>query len=340
MAATARDTGTMDPGAMDPNGHQRDHSVAAALGRHADTPGAIPWRGWKQVLGRTFSQMISDRISLSAAGCAFYATLALFPAITMLIFIYGLVFDPVTIEPQLDTLRQLLPSSAFELIDNRLHQLVAKGHGTLTLGLVISVAVTLWSAATGTKGVLSALNVAYGETERRSFLRFQLVSFGLTLAAIGGAALAIAILVFLPAVFHFIGLSDKSKGLIRGASLLMLVLFVLAALSMLYRFGPSRQQPRWSWVTPGSVVATLLWVVASGLLSYYISNIASYDATYGPLGAVAGVMMWFYVTVFVVLFGAELNAELELQTARDSTDGPPRPLGQRGAYVADNVAPD
>lgn len=335
MGATARDTA---PGG--PDGLHPEHGGGAALGRHAETPAGIPWRGWKQVLRRTFAQMISDRISLSAAGCAFYATLALFPAITMLIFIYGLMFDPVTIEPQLDVLRQLLPSSAYQLIDARLHELVAKEHGTLTIGLMISIAVTLWSAATGTKGVLSALNVAYGETEQRSFLRFQLVSFGMTLGAIGGAALAIAILVFLPAVFHFIGLSDQSKGLIRAASLLMLVLFVLAALSMLYRFGPSRQQPRWAWVTPGSIVATLLWVVASGLLSYYISNVASYDATYGPLGAVAGVMMWFYVTVLVVLLGAELNAELELQTARDSTEGPPRPLGQRGAYVADNVAPE
>jgi membrane protein len=310
----------------------------AALGRDAGTPHAIPWRGWKQALRRAGEQMISDRISLSAAGCAFYATLALFPAITMLIFLYGLVFDPQTVEPQLQVLQQLLPSSAYELIDTRIHQLVAKPPGSLTIGLLISVSFTLWSAATGTKSILSALNLAYNEIERRSFIRFQAVSLGMTLAAMLMAVLAIAILVFLPAVFQFVGFSAQSKGLIRIASLLMMMLFVLVSLSMLYRFGPCRRQARWAWVTPGSLLATVLWVVASALLSFYISDVASYDTTYGPLGAVAGVMMWFYVTVVVVLAGAELNAELEMQTARDSTQGGPRPLGARGAYVADHVA--
>jgi membrane protein len=322
----------------------RDHKPAdlspaeTALGRGAANPQAIPWRGWKQALRRAGAQMISDRISLSAAGCAFYATLALFPAITMLIFLYGLLFDPQTVEPQLQVLQQLLPDSAYQLIDARIHQLVAKPQGSLTLGLVISVLFTLWSAATGTKSILSALNMAYNETERRSFLRFQFVSLTMTMAAMLGAVLAIAILVFLPAVFGFIGLSAQSKGLIRVASLALLMLFVLISLSMLYRFGPCRRQARWAWVTPGSLLATLLWVVASALLSFYISDVASYDTTYGPLGAVAGVMMWFYVTVVVVLAGAELNAELEMQTLRDSTEGGPRPMGKRGAFVADHVA--
>lgn len=311
---------------------------AAALGRLADHPGAIPWRGWRAVIRRTVREMLTDRVALVAAGCAFYGTLALFPVLTMLISIYGLVFNPVSVEPQLETLRDLVPASAYTLIADRIHQLVTQPASSLHYSLLVSILVALWSSATGTKSVLGALNVAYEEHETRSVLRFQLTAFVITVGAIASAAIGLALLVGLPATLAFVGVSWHSKLLIRIASLLLLLLFVLVGLSVLYRYGPARQTPRWQWVTPGSVLATLLWVVASTLFSYYVSRIASYDLTYGPLGAVAGVMMWFYVTVYVVLLGAELNAELELQTARDSTDGPPRPLGARGAYVADHVA--
>jgi len=312
--------------------------AAAELGRLAESPGQIPWRGWRSVLRRTFREMISDRISLVAAGCAFYATLALFPAISMLVSVYGLAFDPVTVEPQLQTLRQLLPPEAFTLIADRVHTLVTRPTQTLGLGLVISALITLWSAATGTKSILGALNLAYEETEQRSILRFQLVAFLITLGAILGAVVGLALLVALPAALAFIGLSAYAKNLIRIASLGVLLLFVLAALSLLYRFGPSRRPAKWHWVTPGSLLATVLWLAGSALFSWYVGSVASYDATYGPLGAVIGVMMWFWVSVFVVLLGAELNAELELQTVRDSTEGAPKPMGHRGAFVADHVA--
>jgi membrane protein len=312
----------------------------ASLGRHAEMPGQIPWIGWKHVLRRTFKEMISDRISLVAAGCAFYATLALFPAISMVVFIYGMVFDPQTVEPQLAVLAQVLPPSGYDLIEQRVHTLVTQQHGTLTLGLVISTAVTLWSSATGTKSILSALNMAYEERERRSFLQFQLTAIGMTLFGFFGAALAISLLILLPMVIGFVGLSDYARVLLRIGSTVLMLGFVLAALSLLYRFGPCRRNARWTWITPGALLATVLWAAASALLSFYIGHLANYDATYGPLGAVVGVMTWFYVTVYVVLLGAELNSELELQTARDTTHGGPRPMGQRGAYVADNVADD
>lgn len=311
---------------------------AVALGRHAEAPTQIPWPGWKRVLRRTVSEIISDRISLIAAGCAFYATLALFPAISMLISVYGLVFDPATVEPQLQVLHNLLPPSAFTLISDRVHTLVSKPPTTLTLSLLISTLITLWSSATGTKSILAALNLAYEETEQRSFMRFQLTAFGMTLGAILGAVLGLAVLVFLPAVFAFVGISENAKLLVRLGGIAVLLLFVMGALSVLYRFGPSRRPARWHWITPGSLVATVLWLLVSLLFSFYVGHLASYDATYGPLGAVVGVMMWFYLTAYAVLVGAELNAELELQTARDSTEGGPRPLGQRGAYVADHVA--
>jgi membrane protein len=312
--------------------------AAVALGRQARRPYEIPWKGWKRVLSRTGSEIITDRVSLVAAGCAFYATLALFPTISMVVSIYGLAFDPTTVEPQLAQLRDLLPPSAFTLISDRLHVLVSKPPGTLTFSLLISIAIALWSSATGTKSILGALNLAYEEREKRGFLRFQLTALGMTLGGMIAAATGIALLVLLPAAEAFLGISAGAQFLAKMASFAMLVVFVLLALSMLYRFGPSRKSPSWHWVTPGALLATVLWLAASALFSYYVGHLASYDATYGPLGAVVGVMMWFYVTAFVVLVGAELNAELELQTVRDSTGEPETAIGRRGAYVADHVA--
>ena len=311
---------------------------AISLGRLADSPVDIPWPGWKSVLRRTAREIISDRISLVAAGCAFYGTLALFPAISMLLSIYGLVFDLVTVEPHLVVLQDLLPPSAYHLIEERVHELVSRPPSTLTLSLLVSTGITLWSAATGTKSILSALNLAYEEQERRSLVRFQVTAFAMTLIALLGAALGLALVVGLPGVLAFVGVTQGVATLVRVGSLGLLMAFVVASLSLLYRFGPSREAARWQWVTPGSLVATVLWLVVSVLFSFYVGHLSSYDAMYGSLGAVVGVMMWFYFTVYVVLLGAELNAELELQTARDSTGGPPRPIGRRGAYVADHVA--
>ena len=314
---------------------------AAELGRLAEAPAEIPWPGWKAVLRRVGTEMISDRASLVAAGCAFYAVLALFPVITMLISIYGLVFDPVTVEPQLEALRGLLPPAAYDLIAERVHQLVTQPRQSLGLSLLISTGVALWSSASGVKSLLAALNLAYEEAETRSFLRYQFTAFAMTLAAILASAVGVAVLVGLPAVLAFLGLTAHQRLLIRLASFGVLVVSVALALALLYRYGPARRRrPRWRWVTPGSLVATVLWVLASALFSYYVANYASYNAMYGSLGTVVGLMLWFWVSAYVVQLGAELNAELELQTARDSTRGPPRPMGRRGAYVADHVAED
>ncbi len=303
-------------------------------------PGHIPWRGWRQVLRRTLRELSSDRVSLSASGCAFWATLSLFPAISMVVSLYGLVFDPQTVEPQLENIRHLLPGPAYDLIAERVRTLVSHGTATLGASLVISTAFALWSASTGTKSLLSALNVAYEEHESRSFLRFQAIGLLMTLGGILGGILGLASLVLLPAVISFVGISAHVKGVLRSGSFVVLMLFVMTSLSLLYRFGPSRRVAQWRWVTPGSLVAATLWLVASLLFSFYVQHLATYDATYGPLGAVAGIMMWFWMTAYVVLLGAELNAELELQTAEDTTEGGPRPIGERGAFVADHVAED
>lgn len=275
----------------------------------------VTWHHCTQVLLCTWVGISSDRASLFAAGCAFYATLALFPAISMLISVYGLVFDPATVEPQLEVLRDLLPPAAFSLIAGRVHMLVSQGSGALGISLLIATALALWSASAGTKSMLSALNLAYETEERRGFFRFQAIGLLMTLGGIVGAAAALGLLVLLPAVIGILGLDAHASILLQLGSFCVLVVFVGLGLSLLYRFGPSREGVRWRWITAGSVLATVLWLVASALLSFYVGHLASYDIIYGPIAAVVGVMMWFWVSAYAVLLGAELNAALEPRVA-------------------------
>lgn len=318
----------------------RSTSTHDPLGRRAETPARIPLRGWGAVLRRVLREAASDRISLVAAGCAFYAMLSLFPAMSLLISLYGLVFDPVTVEPQLQVLRRLLPAAAYELIATRLHDLVTTARPQLGLGMLVSFLIAFWSASAGIKAMLGALNLAYEEIEERGFLRFQLVALALTLFATLAAIMGIGALVGLPTLLPLFGLSAEQRWAIQLASFAVLLVLVLLGIAVMYRFGPSRQPARIAWLTPGSILATVLWAAASLLFSLYVSGFAAYDRTYGPLGAAVALLMWFYVGVFAVLLGAELNAELELQTARDTTDGPQQPMGDRGAFVADNIALD
>jgi membrane protein len=277
-------------------------------------------RSWHALLGSTLRASTSDRVSLAAAGCAFYATLALFPAISMLISVVGMVLDPVTAEQQLAVLSGLLPSPAFGLIDDRVHQLIAQGSSSLSVKLLISFLLTFWSSATGSKSVLSAVNVAYDVTEQRPFLRFQAIGLAMTLVAVLCAILAIGVLLLLPPAIDFLGLERHGGGLIHAAGLTMLIGFFFVAIALLYRFGPSRPTPPRPRIKPGAALATVLWLIASELLSFYVSRIGTFGATYGSLGAAVGVMLWFYVSAYAVLLGAELNArleELEVDAAAD-----------------------
>jgi membrane protein len=279
--------------------------------------GVATARWWCEVPRGMLLASVSDRVSLTAAGCAFCATLALVPAISILISIYGLAFNPSNVEPQLQALRELLPPPAFELIAERVHHLVAQPSARLSLGLGISTLITLWSAAIGTKSVIAALNLAYGATERRGVIRFQLVGFGLTLSAILVAVLGIALLVFLPAWLRVLGVLRYHTriALLHVAGLVMLVGFAALAIALLYPFGPSRRAPPARRIAPGTLLATALWLTASGLLDVYVDHIGTFGATYGPIGAVVGVMLWFFVSVYAVLLGAELNAQLEARAA-------------------------
>jgi membrane protein len=274
-----------------------------------DHPGLL--RRCRAVLFGAIKDSITDRMSLAAAGCAFYATLALFPAISMLISVYGLALNPLAVESQLQVLQVLVPGPAFTLITDRVKELLHQPSGSLSAGLAISLALTFWSSSTGTKSILSALNVAHDLREQRGYFRFQLVGLAMTMAAVLVAALGIALLVFIPAVISFVGLSRYSGGLLHTAAMLLLVGLFGASLAVLYRLGPSRRPPPHQPILPGVVLATALWLAASLLLSWYVGHIASFGATYGPLGAVVGVMLWFYVSAYAALLGAELNARLE-----------------------------
>ncbi|MGH1589619.1 YihY/virulence factor BrkB family protein [Methylobacterium phyllosphaerae] len=306
-------------------------------GRKANTPSEISAKGWKDIALRLYREFNHDRILLVAAGVTFYAILALFPAIAALVSIYGAVADPSTINQHLNDLRGVLPDGALDIIGGQVKHLTAKGSGTLGLTAVISILISLWSANGGVKAVFDALNIAYEEEEKRSFVMLNLQSLAFTAGALLFVVLALTGIVVVPAVLQVLGLDEKAWyiALLRFPALLLLV---IASLAVLYRYGPSRRKPKWRWVTWGSGVAGVLWLIVSGLFSWYVAHFGSYNETYGSLGAAIGFMTWIWLSTTVVLLGAELNAEMEHQTAQDTTVGGQKPLGARQAHMADTVA--
>jgi membrane protein len=248
------------------------------------------------------------------------------------------VADPATVAGQLEAVRDVLPPSTYELIATRAHELAAAGRTKLTWGLALSLLVALWSAMNGTKSIVAALNVAYEEREKRSLLRLNLVALLFTLGGMLGAALALAVIVVVPAALPFTWLGPLAAAAVRACSFALLLVFTVLGLAVLYRFAPSREEAKWRWITPGSLLAAGLWLLASLAFSFYVTNFGTYDAYYGALGGVVVALLWFWISAYAVILGAELNAELELQTRRDTTTGPERPPGKRGAFVADHVA--
>jgi membrane protein len=264
-----------------------------------------------RVLRATALAMISDYMSLNAAGCAFYATLSLFPAVTMLISVYGMVFDPVTVEPQLAYLKQIMPAAAYQLLSDRVQQLVSNHSGTLSISLIVSFMIAFWSAASGTKSLIWALNFAYRRKETRGVLHFQALAFVMTFGAVLAAVLGIGVLVGLPTAFSALGLSAYTAQLAHLSGIAGLFVFVLTMLMLFYRIGPAPHPDGIGPVLPGALTASILWLLVSVLFSFYVSHVASYNAAYGALGAAVGVMMWFWVSAYAILFGAELNAQID-----------------------------
>ena len=309
----------------------------AGRGREAEWPSEIPAKGWKDILWRVWSEITEDRVTLIAAGAAFYLLLALFPAMAAFVSLYGFVADPSNIAEQVSFLGGVLPSGGMELIQDQLESLVTQDSSALSLSFVFAFLISFWSANNGVKTLFEALNVAYEENEKRSFLWLNLVAFTFTLGAMVMGILMIAVVGVIPAFLSIVNLGQFSEQLIAvGRWALMLVLIVFGV-SLLYRYGPSRETAKWRWISWGSGLATVVWIVASIAFSYYLQNFANYNATYGSLGAVIGFMLWAWISVVILIVGAESNAEMEHQTARDSTTGDPKPMGERGATVADTL---
>jgi membrane protein len=320
------------PGGKDQFGSTHDERQA---GQDALSPADIPFRGWWHVLKRVAAGFLEDRVMAEAAGVTFYALLAIFPAIAVLISVYGLFADPGQIGQQLDSLSGIIPGGGLDIIRGQVTALTSSGHHALSVGLLIGLATSLWSANAGVKSFFDALNVVYHEHEKRSFLWLTLVSFCFTLGVLAFLVMALLGVVVVPIVLSFVGLGAETDLLIEVARWPVMLVLVAVALSLLYRYGPSRRRARWQWVSWGSGFAAFAWIAVSLAFSYYVANFGSYNKTYGSLGAVVGFMTWIWISAMVVLLGAELNAELEQQTNRDSTVGPEKPPGTRGAFKAD-----
>ncbi len=323
---------------LDPGKAGADRAADGAnRGRAADSPSEIPRRGLLDVFWRVFAAVTEDRVTLIAAGVTYYLLLALFPAITVLVSLYGFFSDPAAIADRIGFLSTIMPADGLDIFVGQLRAVTAERGATLSVGLLGGVALALWSANNGIKALFEAMNVAYREEEKRSLVRLNLVSLVFTLAAFVIAIVIIIAMGVVPAVMNFFWLDRWAELIIRFARWPVLLLFVGAGIMALYRFGPSREPAKVRWLTWGAAFATLFWFIASLGVSFYLSNIADYNATYGTLGALIGFMVWTWISAIIVVVGAEINAELEHQTARDSTTGKPRPMGERGAYMADTL---
>jgi membrane protein len=306
-------------------------------GRRAVSPTEIPWKGWKDIFWRTVNQTSEDRLLAISAGVVFYGLLALFPAVTALVSCYGLFAKPESINDHLSFLAGVMPAEAYSIVQDQIARVVAKGQAGLSLGFATGLLFALWSANAGMKALMDALNIVNEEKEKRSFVRLNLVSLAFTVAAIVAMLGAVGAVVVTPLLLSPVGLAGMTEEIVRFARWPALTAAMLLGLSVLYRYGPSRRAAKWQWISVGAAFATLTWFAGSAALSYYFAHFANYDATYGSLGAAIGTMMWMWMSAIVVLFGAELNSEIEHQTAQDTTVGSEKPLGARGATMADTV---
>jgi membrane protein len=308
-------------------------------GRDAEHPGKIPAKGWLDVLWRSWGEVSEANLFLVAGGVTYAILLALFPGLAALVALYGLVLDPSQVEKQVSALSGVLPAQTQQLLSDELHKLASASSGTLGVSAVVGLLVALWSASRGMSGTITALDIAYEEKETRGFLKLNLLAIGLTVALTLGGLVVIALVAVLPAAVQLIGVGSVTKWLALMLEWPLLVLVVMLGLAVLYRYAPNRAKPQWRWVSPGAIAATALWITASIGFTVYVANFNSYDRTYGSLGGVVILLTWLYLSALTVLIGAVINAQSEKQTREDSTDAPPKPMGQRGARAADTLGP-
>lgn len=308
-------------------------------GRAAEKPQAIPAPGWKDILKRTKDEAKQDNVALLAAGVAFFALLSLVPALVALISVYGLVADPADIDRQVSDALAAAPAEARELVQKQLKSITDSSEGGLGTTAVIGILLALWSASSGMKHLISAINAAYDEDETRGFLKLRGTALLFTVGAIVFVVVAAGVITALPSVLADTSMGDAARITMSILRWPLLGVGLMAGLAALYRYGPDRAEPKWTWTAPGTIVAVVLWLVASIAFSIYTANFGSYGETYGSLGAVVVLMLWLMISAAAVIIGAEINGEAERQTARDSTEGGDEPMGQRDAYVADTLGP-
>ncbi|TPK12827.1 YihY/virulence factor BrkB family protein [Mesorhizobium sp. B2-5-9] len=306
-------------------------------GRDATWPSQITGLGWKDIFWRLWEEFNKDRVLLVAAGATFYLLLALFPALAAFISIYGFVADPVTVADHVAYLQGLLPQGGLDLIRDQLQALARQKAGALGTGFFIGLTIALWSANSGMKALFDAMNIAYEEREKRSFITLNLMSILFTVGALLIGIVLLLTVGVVPALLRFFYLDAWTETVVAVSRWPILVVSILTGISLLYRFGPSREHAKWRWLSWGALAATAAWIIASWLFSFYLQHFANYNATYGSLGAVVGLMMWTWISVIILIAGAAINAEMEHQTACDSTTGPAVPMGERGAVVADTL---
>lgn len=310
---------------------------ADSRGRLARTPAEIPPRGLRDVFWRVTASVWGDRVTLVAAGVTFYLLLALFPALAAVVSLYGLLADPVAITGHVQDMASVLPAEAFGVFSDQLRSLVQSRESTLGLTFFVGLVIALWSAHNGTLAMFDAMNVAYEEEEKRGLLRLNLIALAFTLGAMLAAVALIAAIAIMPVVMSYLWLDPLKEKLALLARWPCLLLMMFLALTAIYHFGPSREPAKLRWITWGAALSTIAWLVMTLGFSWYLDNVADYNATYGTLGGLVGFLIWMWLSIVIVIVGAELNAELEHQTTCDSTTGRPLPLGARGAYVADHV---
>jgi len=310
-------------------------------GHLAESPGEMPRRAWKDILLRTYKRTWDDNVALVSAGVAFYAFFALLSLLALIVLTYGFVTDPHSVIELVRRLTALLPSDIASLIAQQLLTIVESSAKTKGVGLVLAILVAVYGGTNGAAAIITALNIAYEEKEKRSLLRFYLIAVGMTLAALVMALCTLAGTAALAYLQHLLPqAAPVAVTLGRIAGYVVLVPIVAAIAATLYRFGPSREDAKWEWITPGSLFAAIAWLLLTVAFGFYVAHLTNYKASYGSLAAVVAMLTWMYFSAYAFVFGAELNSEIEHQTAKDSTTGQPRPLGERGAWAADNVATD
>jgi membrane protein len=324
-----------------PKTDSKTDDAAGPEGHRATSPAEMPPRAWKDILARTYKRVWDDNVALVSAGVAFYGFFALLSLLGLIVLVYGFAADPHAVIEHMRALTAVLPTDVAGIIGSQLMTAVKSSQGTKGLGIVLALLVAVYGGTNGAASVITALNIAYQEKEKRSLFRFYLLAVTMTLGALIVALLALAATAAVAYLQHLLPEAAPAT-VIAGKFVGYILLALIAALvaSVLYRFGPSREDAKWKWISPGSLFAAVVWLLLTVAFGFYVSRFTNYHASYGSLGAVVALLTWMYLSAYAFVFGAELNSEIEHQTAKDSTTGAPKPMGDRGAWAADNVASD